>query len=126
MSRLATTKFPLVCLAMELALQMRARGTRLSVQWAPRDLNEEADALTNLDFKGFTPKLRIPVDLAKVEYHGLREFLQKGKGFYAEVASARQAAKSGRAGGREARGRGGRASGRGRGKPISLREREPW
>ena len=49
------------------------------MQWAPRDLNEEADALANLDFKGFTPELRIPVDLAKVEYQGLREFLRDGK-----------------------------------------------
>ena len=111
---------------MELALQMRARSTRLSVQWAPRDLNEEADALTNLDFKGFTPELRIPVDLATVQYQGLRESLRDGKGFYAEVSSARQAAKSGSAGGRAARGRGGSASGRGRGKPVSLRERDPW
>ena len=53
LTRLATTKFPLVCLAMELALQMRSRSTRLAVQWAPRELNEEADALTNLEFRGW-------------------------------------------------------------------------
>ena len=126
LSRLATTKFPLVCLAMELALQMRARGTRLAVQWAPRDLNEEADALTNLKFEGFTPDLRIPVGLAEVEYQGLRDFLKVGKGFYAEVSTARAAARSGRTGGRAGRGRGGRASGRGRSKLDPLRSRDPW
>ena len=96
------------------------------MQWAPRDLNEEADALTNLQFEGFSPDLRIPVDLAKVEYKGLRDFLSVGKGFYAEVSTARAAAKSGRAGGRAGRGRGGRATGRGRGKLDPLRSRDPW
>ena len=111
---------------MELALQMRARSTRLAVQWAPRELNEEADALTNLEFKGFAADRRIPVRLEELHYHGLPAFLEKGKEFYGEVAAVRAAARSGRAGGGTGRAGAGRRSGRGRGRPLSLRERDPW
>ena len=126
LTRLATTKFPLVCLAMELALQMRSRSTRLAVQWAPRELNVEADALTNLEFRGFSADRRIPVRLEELRYHGLPDFLEKGKEFDGEVAEVRAAARSLKTGGGAGMAGVGRRSGRGRGAPRSIKERDPW
>ena len=105
---------------------MRSRSTRLAVQWAPRELNVEADALTNLEFRGFAAERRIPVRLEDLRYHGLPEFLEKGKEFYGEVAEVRAAARSGRTGGGAGMAGVGRRSGRGRGGQKSLKEREPW
>ena len=46
-SRLLTTKFPLACFLMELALQLQSREADLELFWLPRLQNVEADALTN-------------------------------------------------------------------------------
>ena len=60
---LHTTKFPLGVVLMELAHQMRRRNAVLRASWLPRLQNEEADALTNSDFRHFNPELRIAVAL---------------------------------------------------------------
>ena len=41
---------------MELAHQMQLRQAILRALWLPRLQNEEADALTNLDFRHFAPE----------------------------------------------------------------------
>ena len=35
----------------------------MHLTWIPRELNEEADSLSNLDFANFDPEKRIPFDL---------------------------------------------------------------
>ena len=48
-----STAFPLSVVLMELAVQLGELGTTLQLGWTPREQNEEADALTNLDFTLF-------------------------------------------------------------------------
>ena len=42
-----STTYPLCLVQMELAAQLEARRAVLMPDWAPRDMNTEADALTN-------------------------------------------------------------------------------
>ena len=115
-TRLQTTKFPLCCLVMELAEQMRARQARLEVKWAPREVNEEADALTNEDFGGFATEHRVRVDLGNMGWKVLPDMLEAGKFYYQDLREVREAV---------ARTPGGKR-GRRRTTAESLRVRDPW
>ena len=59
--KLLTTKRPLGPLLMQLTCDLFERQLWLDLQWVKRNLNQEADALTNQDFKLFSPSLRIPI-----------------------------------------------------------------
>ena len=63
---------------MELAELMAKLNTRLSVSWSPRDVNLEADDLSNGKFDGFDPKLRVPFDVKTVKWEILPQLLQGG------------------------------------------------
>ena len=54
-----TTKSPLSLVAMELAAQLSLRNRTLNIVWRRRDRNQEADALTNEVFDGFSEHLRV-------------------------------------------------------------------
>ena len=66
-SKMMTSKFPLVVILSELAIQMRDRGMILDLEWTPRDQNEEADALTSGDFFEVTAGSRIEAGLGNIE-----------------------------------------------------------
>ena len=53
---------------MELVHQMRRRRLVLRARWLPRLQNDEADQLTNMDFRHFDPKERIPVSLERLGF----------------------------------------------------------
>ena len=89
----ATTSFPLCAVAMELASQLEARSATLALEWAPRYLNQEADALTNGDFIGFDPARRLRVDFASLPWLYLPDLLKEGQAFYAENARVKAARK---------------------------------
>ena len=89
-----TTKYPLGVILIELCHQLSLRQAVLRAQWVPRDQNEEADALTNSDFRHFSMDKRIPVDLAAMPFGVLHGLLAKGEDYLAEVAAAREARKS--------------------------------
>ena len=63
-----TSKYPLGVILIELAHQVALRGATLRAQWVPRDQNEEADSLTNSDYRHFSPDKRIPVELEKMPF----------------------------------------------------------
>ena len=113
LNRLTAGKFPLGCLAMELAELMAKHNTRLSVSWSPRDVNQEADDLSNGKFDGFDPKLRVPFDVATVKWEILPQLLKDGAAFYEELATIRAAQPQGYAAKRQK-------------KEESLRVRDPW
>jgi len=121
LDRMASTKYPLYLVLMELSEQMRARDLLLSVAWRPRDENEEADALTNGDFGGFDPSRRVQVVWKDLELLVLPRLTRAAEEHFRTVQAAKDAAKKRPA---EARGggRGGARAGRGR----TFREREPW
>ena len=86
-----SSKFPLVVLLAELACQMRQRGMELSLTWAPREQNEEADALANEDFTAFDPGRRVVVDLQKIKWLVLDDMLAVSENIYEEVRRQREA-----------------------------------
>ncbi len=79
LNKLMSTKYPLCVIVMELAAQMEKRGARLSVDWAPRDFNVEADELSNGVTKSFSDRLRVQADLAHLPWLVLPTLMQQGE-----------------------------------------------
>ena len=126
LDKMMTTKFPLGVVLMELAHQMRRRRAVLRACWIPRLQNEEADRLTNWNFMDFEPNNRIPVELEKLDFAILNEFLEEGEKFIEEVDERRKASAALREAGawdgteRRRKKLGGRGSGK------RLRDTDPW
>ena len=116
LDRLLTTKYPLGVVLMEVAHQCRRRGLALRANWVPRLENQEADDLTNLEFKSFDHKHRINVNLESLEFGVLQHLFNVGDAYVEELAElkAKSKATSGE-GGRKRKYAG-----------ESLRERDPW
>ena len=117
LDRLMTTKYPLGVVLVELAHQLQIRRASLLANWLPRLQNEEADALTNNDFSHFSPENRVEMDLSRLPFGVLPALFEQGEAFVAEVASAKEAAKSR---GPEQAGKRKRLAGK------SLWESQPW
>ena len=83
----------------------------------PRLENEEADDLTNLEFKSFDSKKRLNVDLERLDFGELRQLFDVGDLYVKELDELKAQAKA-RAGEREGRKR--KLAGE------SLRERDDW
>ena len=58
-SKGTSSKYPLCIVAMELAARLDAYAARLEACWVPRELNAEADALSNFNDAGFAPGMRV-------------------------------------------------------------------
>ncbi len=113
LSRLSSTKFPLCCIAMELSVLLERRGMQLDLEWTPREMNTEADRLSNGDSRGFNEALRVHVNVEDMGWEVLDDLLASG----AELEARRQAAARHPA-----------ASRRKTPKPkqLRLRARDPW
>ena len=111
-SKLMTSKFPLVVILAELASQLRARGMGLNLTWAPRDQNEEADALTNGEHSAFDSSRRVPVERDKVPWIILPAMLKAAGEIYDSA--------------KEAKGQGGESAAGPALKRGRMRERDPW
>lgn len=92
--RLMTTKFPLCAVLMQLTSTLADRSLWLDLEWTPRESNIEADALTNNDFTGFDPALRIPVDWDSFPKKVLEDVLAAGLGFEKSIKDMRERQKS--------------------------------
>ena len=79
---------------MELVVQIGVRNAVLRANWLPRLQNEEADALTNLDFRHFKKENRIPIDLSKIRFGALDDLFAAGESYTAELEEARSRAKA--------------------------------
>ena len=117
LSRLMSSKFPLVIVLTEFAAQLRRLRLDLSLQWIPRNQNEEADALTNQDFVAFIPENRIGVDISELNFMVLDEMFAVADSLYADMRARREKAKSVD---------GPLTPGSGASRPAPLRERDPW
>ena len=53
--KMATNRYSLSAIVMEMALPMRRRGLAADVSWLPREYNSHADALANGNFEHFSP-----------------------------------------------------------------------
>jgi hypothetical protein len=86
-ARFHSTKFPLSCIVMELATQLEARGLWMDLHWTPRELNTLADQLTNEDFTGFDPKLRVETSFSTLPFVALPSLLESGAALQTEVGN---------------------------------------
>ena len=88
LSKGASSKFPLCLIAMELATQLDARGARLEASRVPRELNQEADDLTNEKFTDFDEELRIHVNVSKLRFKVLGAMESAAADFYGSARAA--------------------------------------
>ncbi len=79
LDRLMTTRFPLCAVVMELAAQMERKNVRVGLDWCPRELNSEADALANGDFTRFNPDYRIDLDVTTTDWLVLNDLMRHGE-----------------------------------------------
>ena len=82
-----TTSFPLCCVLMELAAQLESRRARLDLDWCPREVNQEADDLTNDLFDAFDPALRVTVEMQQLPWLVFPALMKEGLEYYREVRS---------------------------------------
>ena len=88
LSRLQSSRFPLCCVVMELACQLENSGARLSMRWSPRELNTEADQLSNGDTSGFSEDRRINIKMEEMQWVVLNKFMELGCAFAEESKCA--------------------------------------
>lgn len=84
-SKLLTTAFPLCAVLMQLATILSKKLLWLNLVWTPREDNKEADALTNDEFDGFDPALRIPVRWSEVPADVLKHMVEVGEIFMRDM-----------------------------------------
>ena len=125
LDRMLTTKYPLGVVLMELAHQMRRRRLVLRAKWLPRLENEEADALTNLDFRHFDEARMVPVDLNDMKFGVLNDLFGAGDAYMTELEAARSKAKLQAEKDKAEVGKGDGKKQR-RKASDTLRERDPW
>ena len=70
---------------MEVAHQCRVRGLTLRADWVPRQENQEADDLTNLEFKSFDMNRRLDVRLEDLEFGVLQDLFGVGDDYIKEL-----------------------------------------
>ena len=68
LNKLATSRCPLSAVVMEMATRMRLTGLSADVNWCPRELNRQADALANGDSTGFADEHRVTIDFAGIKW----------------------------------------------------------
>ena len=79
---------------MEVSHQCRLRGIALRANWVPRLENQEADDLTNMEFKAFDMRNRIDVDLNDLNFGVLRELFEVGDAYVSELEAQKAAHKA--------------------------------
>ena len=94
LDRRMTTKYSLGVISIELAHQLSARRTALRAERVPRLQNEEADALSNIDFRA---ENRIDVFVKDIRFDVLGRLLKSGEVYFAKVEAAKIAYKQQRA-----------------------------
>ena len=94
LDKLLTTKYPLGVVLMELAVQLGRRNATLRADWLPRLQNEEADALTNSDFRHFDMSRRIEVDLDKLGFILMNSLFSVGDAYVAELSDLKSKEKA--------------------------------
>ena len=91
-TKMLTTKWPLLAFLAELSLQLEARGILVEVNWVPREQNAEADAITNGDVGWLNPKLQKKSHMGTLPFIMLPELLARGEGFYGGMETVKTGA----------------------------------
>ena len=69
----STTKWPLMLINMQLSSALSKARLNLRLRWRPREENVEADRLTNEDFEGFPPSLRVQLSFEDIDLRLVEE-----------------------------------------------------
>ena len=93
LSRLMTSKFPLVIILTEAVKQLQDRRLEMALQWIPRAQNKEADALSNGKFCQGSKDLRICVEVKDLRFKILPRMLAVADDLYRTVKEKREAKK---------------------------------
>ena len=93
LDKMMTTSFPSCAILMQVADVCRRRKISLGLRWMRRDLNTEADALTNLDFSLFDPAREVPTDLTELGLEVMMRMLDRGETLYKEIREAKDASR---------------------------------
>ena len=96
-----------------------AQERHVEANWLPHLQNEEADALTNSDFRHFSLARRIPVKLEELQFVVLNDLFQTGDAYITELDALKAPAKRGRETSTPAPAKRSK-------KPVPLREKDPW
>ena len=120
LDKLLTTRYPLGIVLMELAHQMRVRRMVLRARWLPRLQNQEADDLTNDEFRHFDMTKRIAVDLKTVGFAVMDRLFEEGDAYIKELDEARTLLK------KRLESKKARELERRSGKLPKLKETDPW
>ena len=89
-SRLMSSRFPLVVILAELACQLQARDLDFALGWIPRDQNQEADALSN-EFKGdFNDNNRVDFKLEDASWIVLPRYMQVAEELYRDIQKSKE------------------------------------
>ena len=75
---------------MELAAQLAKQSVDLTLKWRRRDVNVEADALTNHELEGFNPKMRVLPNLEEVKWLVLPWLEKEATEMYASIRAERE------------------------------------
>ena len=78
LSKLHFCRLPLAAVIMEMSEVLKARAMTAEVQWAPWETNEEADALSNLQFVGFSAECRVAASIPDTPWQIFDQALQRG------------------------------------------------
>ena len=92
-NKMCSTKWPMIPLLLELSEQLRVRDAELHLSWLPRELNTEADALSNLVFTGFDESKRINCDFGPLKWLVLAEVMKSSEDLYHQVCQQREETK---------------------------------
>jgi hypothetical protein len=90
-NKLMTTKHPLSSVLMALTTHLARRGLWLRLRWQARELNTEADDLTNDVFDKFDLGLRVPVVWGQLDLELMHALLAEGARLYGDLEELRAA-----------------------------------
>lgn len=89
-----STKYPLTVLLMELSEEMRALDLRMELEWIKREENQDADDLSNGDWRKFSEEMREDVRPETVEWRVLEKVQKRGEELYREVQALKEQKKA--------------------------------
>eukprot|EP00435_Cladocopium_sp_Y103_P074174 s127_g47.t1 len=89
----ATTKWPLMAINMQMSAHLARARLALTLQWRPREENQEADDLTNEKFDGFDMDKRISILLNEMDLSILTALVEAHEAFERAKVSAKELAK---------------------------------
>ena len=80
-----TTKYRLCVMLLKLSTQLQSRSLDLKLLWRPRAANQEADDLTNLDFRNFNPDLRVHTQVGDLQWLVLPWLLEEAGALFDRI-----------------------------------------